>query len=60
MLTDVMTVIIVIVSLYPAIVSVIICRFVGGVVFGINVSTIPIYIREVTPVSISGAMGSMF
>ena len=60
MCVDIMTVVFVLVSLYPAVASVVASRLAIGVLFGINVSIIPVYIREVSPLIISGAMGCMF
>jgi MFS family permease len=36
-----------------------ICRFLIGLVIGINSVLIPIYVREMSPVSVSGLTGSM-
>lgn len=35
-------------------------RLIGGVAVGINSQIVPIYINEITPIEISGIMGSMF
>ena len=35
-------------------------RLIGGIAVGINSQIVPIYINEITPIEISGIMGSMF
>lgn len=57
---DVLTVVVVAVSLYANLYTVVASRLMAGVVLGINVSTIPVYIRQISPISMSGAMGSIF
>ncbi len=34
-------------------------RFVSGIIVGINSSVIPLYLKEMSPVSISGLVGSL-
>ena len=60
MLTDLLIIIVVSVSLYPNLESIIMCRLIGGILIGINICNIPVYVQQMSPVSISGAMGSMF
>lgn len=42
------------------VVTVVVGRFLGGVCLGINMSTIPVYIQQLSPLTISGAIGTMF
>ncbi len=43
----------------PNIYIIAICRLVIGIVVGINSTLVPVYVREMSPVSVSGFTGSM-
>ena len=57
--TDVVSMVGLGVSLISNLYSLYIARFIIGVAVGLNSSLVPLYIKEYTPLSLSGSMGSM-
>lgn len=57
-ITDVTTILSVIPTLYKNLYTILIGRLILGVCVGINSSVVPLYIREVTPLKLTGFTGS--
>ena len=57
-LTDVMTIFAVIPTLFNSLSSILIGRVILGLAIGINSSVVPLYIKEISPLALSGLSGS--
>ncbi len=57
-LTDILTIVAIIPTLFNSLTSIFIGRVVLGLAIGVNSAVVPLYIKEISPLELSGLSGS--